>query len=71
MNFHSLASALAVPVKKGTQTVAAVWVGGPTERLARHDETELRAKAENTANNISRSLSASWPEVELMWNSRS
>jgi IclR family acetate operon transcriptional repressor len=64
------ASALAVPVKKGTQTVAAVWVGGPTERLARHDEAELRAKAENTANNISRSLSASWPEVELMWNSR-
>lgn len=65
------ASALSVPVRKGAQTVAAVWVGGPSERLARHDEADLRARVETTANNISRSLSASWPEIELMWNSRS
>ena len=63
------ASALAVPVKKGAQTVAAVWVGGPTERLARHETNELRALVETTANNISRSLGAAWPEIELMLNS--
>lgn len=65
------ASAIAVPVNKGTQVVAAVWVGGPTERLARHDETQLRTAAARTASIIGQSLSASWPEVELLWNLRS
>ncbi len=64
------ASALSVPVRKGTQTVAAVWIGGPTDRLAQHDVATLRAAAETAAANISRSLSAAWPEIELMWSTR-
>lgn len=60
------ASALAVPVLKGSQTVAAIWIGGPTERLAERDIEELRRAADLAAANIGRSLSSAWPEIELI-----
>ncbi len=60
------ASALSVPVRKGDQTVAAVWVGGPSERLGRHDVDELRGHVERAATNIGRSLKDAWPELDLM-----
>lgn len=60
------ASALAVPVRKGDQAVAAVWVGGPTERLGDLDAEELRASVERAAAAISRALKGAWPELELM-----
>ena len=64
------ASAISVPVMNGDQAVAAVWVGGPTERIARHDLADLRAEIERAATNIGRSLNSAWPELDLMLRGR-
>lgn len=65
------ASALSVPVRNGHQTVAAVWVGGPTERIAERDVADFRTHLDAAAARIRRSLASAWPEIELMWNPRS